>query len=103
MAAREDSLVKSSIDILKAQGPDAALQYTKNQLSSFGVTQAKVDVIEKKILDTKSVRLLPERVAARSINPRNLGLMRRFRVSRLLFCVATGIEDPRLTRSIAHA
>lgn len=51
MAAREDSLVKSSIDILKAQGPDAALQYTKNQLSSFGVTQAKVDVIEKKILE----------------------------------------------------
>ena len=51
MNAREDSLVKSSLDILNAQGVDAALQYTKNDLSGFGVSQPKIEAVEKKILE----------------------------------------------------
>jgi hypothetical protein len=51
MAAKEDSLVKSSMDILRAQGVDAALQYTKNDLRGLGASETKIEAVEKKILE----------------------------------------------------
>jgi hypothetical protein len=51
MNTKEDSLVKSSMDILRAQGVDAALQYTKNDLRGFGASEPKIEAVEKKILE----------------------------------------------------
>jgi hypothetical protein len=51
MVAKEDSLVKSSMDILRAQGVDAALQYTKNDLRGLGASETKIEAVEKRILE----------------------------------------------------
>jgi hypothetical protein len=51
ITVKEDSLIKRTIDILHAQGPDSALQFTQNDLRTDGVSEKKISKVEKTILE----------------------------------------------------
>jgi len=51
LASKEDSLVNISFVILKSQGPDSALMFTRNELRGRGVSETKIGVAEKRILE----------------------------------------------------
>jgi len=51
MAAKEDSLVNVTFDILKVKGSDTALLFTQDELRGHGVTETKISAAEKRVLD----------------------------------------------------
>jgi hypothetical protein len=51
MAFKEDSLVTRTIEILHTQGIDQSLQFMQNNLRLLGVSESKLNSVEKKILD----------------------------------------------------
>jgi hypothetical protein len=51
IAFKEDSLVTRTIEILHTQGIDQSLQFMQNNLRLHGVSESKLNSVEKKILD----------------------------------------------------
>jgi len=51
IGAKEDSLIKVTMDILNTKGVDPALRYLQNDLRAFGVSEKKTSAAEKTILD----------------------------------------------------
>jgi len=51
IAFKEDSLVARTIEILHTQGIDQSLQFMQNDLRLHGVSESKLNSLEKKILD----------------------------------------------------
>ncbi|MGB7569749.1 MAG: hypothetical protein WBM07_17935 [Chitinivibrionales bacterium] len=51
IAFKEDSLVTRTIEILHTQGIDQSLQFMQNDLRLHGVSESKLNSLEKKILD----------------------------------------------------
>jgi hypothetical protein len=74
-SATEDSLVKVPVSILYARGPDSALAYLQNDLRRFGVSEKKVELLEKKILaeGPKVRRELDRQAIDRTIKTLNSG------------------------------
>lgn len=74
-SATEDSLVKVPVSILYARGPDSALAYLQNDLRRYGVSERKVELLEKKILaeGPKVRRELDRQAIDRTIKTLNSG------------------------------
>jgi hypothetical protein len=51
IGAKEDSLIKVTMDILHAKGVDPALAFLQNDLRTFGVSEKKTSAAEKTILE----------------------------------------------------
>jgi hypothetical protein len=51
IGAKEDSLIKVTMDVLHTRGVDAALSFLQNDLRQFGVSEKKTSTAEKTILD----------------------------------------------------
>ena len=64
LAAKEDSLVKHAVEILHTQGVDPALQFTQNDLRTYGVSDKKIQAVEQTILtEAPAIKQAQERDA----------------------------------------